>query len=95
MEDLGDDFGRLLGRILEARGDFWEVKWKKKGNKNEESKKKAKRKRKKGESAKVRRRPRWPLRLKSLSRRGLGEGRRQKFYQVQTRPSEAELAGGL
>ena len=42
MEGLGDRFGRLLGRILEARGDFWEVKWKKKGNRNEESKKEQK-----------------------------------------------------
>ena len=47
MEGLGDGFGRLLGRILEARGDFWEVKWEKKGNKNEESKKRAKRERNK------------------------------------------------
>ena len=50
MEGLGDGFGRLLGRILEARGDFLEVKWEKKGNKNEESKKTAKRERKKSES---------------------------------------------
>ena len=51
MKSLGDGFGKLLGRILEARGDFWEVKWEKKGNKNEESKRRAKRERKKGESA--------------------------------------------
>ena len=42
MEGLGDGFGRLLGRFLEARGDFWEVKWERKGNKNEERKKTAK-----------------------------------------------------
>ena len=60
--------------------------------------KKAKRKQKESEK---RARTGWnggnamPLRLKSLSRRGPGEGRRQKFYPIQTRPSEAELAGGL
>ena len=42
MEGLGDGFVKLSGRILEARGDFWEVKCDKKGNKNEESKKIAK-----------------------------------------------------
>ena len=46
MEGLGDGFGRLLGRILEARGDFWEVKFEKKGAKNDERKKIAKRDRK-------------------------------------------------
>ena len=51
MDGLGDGFWNLLGGILEVRGDFWEVKWEKKGNKNEESKKRAKRERKKGESA--------------------------------------------
>ena len=51
MGGLGDGFGRLLGRILEARGDFWEIKFEKKGAKNEESKKRAKRERKKSESA--------------------------------------------
>ena len=42
MEGLGDGFGRLFRRILEARGDFWEVKFEKKGAKNEERKKIAK-----------------------------------------------------
>ena len=51
MEGLGDGFGRLLRRILEVRGDFWEVKWERKGNKNEERKKTAKRERKRGEPA--------------------------------------------
>ena len=55
MEGLGDGFGKLLGRILEVQGDFWEVKFVKKENKNEESKKRAKRVRKRVESAKVRR----------------------------------------
>ena len=95
MDGLGNGFGRLLGRILAARGDFLEVKWEKKGNKNEESKKIAKINRKRSENALDWRRPRGPLRLKSLSRRGPREGGRQKFEQVQTRPSEAELAGGL
>ena len=95
LEGLGDGFGRLLGRILEVRGDFWEVKWEKKGNKNEESKKKAKRSRKKSETGLVRRRPRWPLRLKSLSRRGPGEGRRSKFFKIQTRPSEPGARGRI
>ena len=39
LEGLGDGFGRLLGRIFEAQGDFWEVKSEKKGEKNEASKK--------------------------------------------------------
>ena len=39
LERLGDGFGRLLGRIFEARGDFWGVKSEKKGEKNEASKK--------------------------------------------------------
>ena len=42
MEGLGDGFGRLLGRILEARGDFWEVKLEKKGTKMKKAKREQK-----------------------------------------------------
>ena len=70
-EAFGEDFGgpgRLLG------GKMGE-----KRNKTEESQKIAKRERKKSSSALPRRVTRWPLRPYGLSRRGLGEGRRQKF----------------
>ena len=43
LEGLGNGFGRLLGRIFEAQGDFWEVKSEKKGEKNEGSNKNLKR----------------------------------------------------
>ena len=64
MHGLGANFGTIFKRFLEVRGGFGEVKWEKKGNKNEESKKRAKRKRKKSETGLERRRPRGPLRLK-------------------------------
>ena len=43
LEGLGDSFGRLLERIFEAQGDFWELKSEKKGEKNEARKQNQKR----------------------------------------------------
>ena len=51
MEGLGDGFGRLLGRILEARGDFLEVKWEKKGTKMKKAKREQKESEKRSSSA--------------------------------------------
>ena len=76
--------GRLLGGKM---GEKREQKWRK----QKESKKRAK----KGQEWVGTAVSRKPLRLKSLSRRGPGEGGRQKSYQIQTRPSALKLAGGL